>query len=72
MSGLRLCRDCRWQRRRLEWLFAVPTCANHDVSPVRLDLVRGRAKQDQAMCSSARRSGPCGSEGLQWLPRGGA
>jgi hypothetical protein len=69
MTGLRLCRDCRWQRRTASWFFAVPLCVNHEVAPVALDLVSGRAKQPEAFCSTSRRYGPCGPDGDQWSPR---
>jgi hypothetical protein len=69
MNGLRLCRDCRWQRRTLPWLYIVPTCVNHEVAPVLLSMVTGRAKQEERLCSSARCHGPCGPDGQQWSPR---
>jgi hypothetical protein len=68
MSGLRLCRDCRWQRRPVSWLF-MAICANHDVAPVELDLVSGRTRQKERSCETGRGYGACGPEGNQWSPR---
>lgn len=67
MSGLHLCRDCRWRR----WaLFGFHLCRNHDVAPARLSMVSGVAKQEEVFCRSARAiDRSCGSDGKYWEAR---
>lgn len=64
MTGLRLCHDCRWRR----WSFmCFHLCRNHDVAPAKLDMVIGRANQEEVFCRTARNvDRSCGPDGRFW------
>jgi hypothetical protein len=66
MTGLRLCRDCRWKRRQF---LLPPACGHHAVSPVLLDVVSGATPQKREWCSSARGGEACGADGRLWEQR---
>jgi len=66
-APLHLCRDCRWRSGLWREFYR---CAQHDVSPVRVDLVTGTTAQKKEYCSVARLRGHiCGLDGLRWEAR---
>lgn len=75
MSGLRLCRDCRFMKRG--FLGLSPSrldakCTHHEVSPAIVDNVTGSTKPRLLYCTAARSHSRCGPDGKLWSPRGAA